>query len=225
MDLIAEDLLLLLLDEASGKPLVDATRTTHSLAGALVLELAMMGLLIPEDPKARKGKSKITATGRPPTDPLLDLAWNGFADKPRRAAAVIQKLDSKVTDPLLQRIAEKGWVREERTKILGMFTRTSWPEVDGRHEAELRNNLGIVLSQGGRPDGRTGALVSLLLAAEALPKLFPEADKKQLKARAKELSDGEWAGAAVTQAISEVQTAVMMAVMVPVIASTTVTNT
>jgi hypothetical protein len=219
MDLIAEDLLLLLLDEHSGRPLVDSTRVTHSLAGALVLELATMGLLVPEYPAARQGRSKITAVGTPPADPLLDLAWRAFADKPRRAASVLQKLDSKVKDPLLERIADKGWVRPERTKVLGMFPRTSWPEVDGRHEAELRNNLGIVLLQGGNPDPRTGALVSLLLAAQALPKLFPDADKRQLRARAKKLSAGEWAGAAVKQAISEVQSAVMVAVMTPVIVS------
>lgn len=219
MDLIAEDLLLLLIDEHSGRPLVDSTRTTHALAGALVLELAVMGLLVPEDPAARLGKSKIMAVERPPADPLLDLAWQAFSDKPRRPASVLQKLDSKVKDPLLERIADKGWVHPERTKVLGMFTRTSWPEVDGRHEAELRNNLGIVLLQGGNPDIRIAALVSLLLAADALPKLFPDADKKQLKARAKQLSEGEWAGAAVAQAISEVRSAVIVAVMTPVIVS------
>lgn len=219
MDLIGEDLLLLLIDEHSGRPLVDSTRTTHALAGALLLELAVMGLLVPEDPAARRGKSKIIAVGSPPADALLDLAWQAFSDKPRRPASVLQKLDSKVKDPLLERIADKGWVRPERTKVLGMFTRTSWPEVDGRHEAELRNNLGIVLLQGGIPDVRIAALVSLLLAADALPKLFPEADKKQLKSRAKQLSEGEWAGAAVAQAITEVRSAVIVAVMTPVIVS------
>lgn len=213
MDLLAEDLLLLLVDEHSGRPLVDSTRTTHALAGALVLELAVMGLLVPDDPAARRGRSKIVAVGQPPGDPLLDLAWQAFSDKPRRAASVLQRLHSKVTDPLLQRIADKGWVRPARTKVLGMFTRTSWPEVDGRHEAQLRNNLAIVLLQGGTPDVRVAALISLLLAADALPTLFPEADKKQMKARAKALSDGEWAGAAVAQAIAEVRTAVMVAVM------------
>lgn len=220
MELIAEDLLLLLIDELSGRPLIDSTRMTSSLAGALLLELALTGVVVPEDPTVRTGKSKVVALGQQPADPLLQLAWESCSDKPRRAAAVIQKLDSRVKEPLLDRIAAKGWVREERSKVLGMFTRTHWPEADGRHEAELRNAVGVALLQGGRPDNRIAALISLLLAAEALPKVFPDADKKALKVRATELSEGEWAGAAVKQAISEVQAAVMAAVITPVIVST-----
>ena len=218
MDLIAEDLLLLLIDEHSGRPLVDSTRVTHSLAGALVLELATMGLLVPEDPQVRQGRSKITAVGTPPTDPLLELVWRAFADKPRRAASVLQKLASKVKDTLLERIADKGWVRPERTKVLGMFPRTSWPEVDGRYEAELRNNLGIVLLQGRNPDPRTGALISLLLAAQALPKLFPDADKRQLKGPGEAAQCGR-VGRCGSQAGHLRDGGVMVAVMTPVIVS------
>lgn len=169
MDLIAEDLLLLLIDEESGRPLVDSTKMTSSLAGALVIELALDGVIVPEDPDASGGNSKIFAVGAEPADPLLQLTWESCSDKPRRTATVIQKLDSKVKEPLLERIAAKGWVREERSKVLGMFTRTSWPEADGRHEAELRNGLSVALLQGGRPDARIAALASLLLAAEAVP--------------------------------------------------------
>lgn len=216
MNLIAEDLLLLLIDEESGRPLVNSTRMTSSLAGALVMELALDDVIVPEDPDADSGRSKIVAVGAQPADPLLQLTWQSCSDKPRHAAAVIQQLDRKVKEPLLERIAVKGWVREERSKVLGIFARTSWPEVDGRHEAELRNDLGIALLQGGKPDSRIAALISLLLAAEALPKLFPDAGKKALEARATELSDGDWAGAAVRKAIAEVQAAVMVAVMTPV---------
>lgn len=226
MDLIAEDLTLLLLDDDSGRPLVDSTKLTHSLAGALLLELALAGSVVPEGPaeKSAKGTGKIVAAGPQPTDPLLALAWEACADKPRRAAAVIQKIDSKVKEPLLERIAGKGWIQVERRKVLGIFPSRSFPETDGRHEAELRSALDAVLLRDQDPDARTAALVSLLAAAEALPKLYPDLDRdarKALQARAAQVSEGEWAGAAVRRAINEVQSAVMTAVMVPVIVSST----
>lgn len=227
MDLIAEDLTLLLLDDDSGRPLVDSTKLAHSLAGALLLELALAGSVVPAGPaeKSAKGTGKIVAAGPQPTDPLLALAWEACADKPRRAAAVIQKIDSKVKEPLLERIAGKGWIQVERRKVLGIFPSRSFPETDGRHEAELRSALDAVLLRDQDPDARTAALVSLLAAVEALPKLYPDLDRdarKALQARAAQVSEGEWAGAAVRRAINEVQSAVMTAVMVPVIVSSTV---
>ncbi|WP_206035927.1 GPP34 family phosphoprotein, partial [Prescottella equi] len=47
--LIAEDLLLLLLDDESGDPLVDGTRLPRVLAGAVLLELALDGYVTPAD--------------------------------------------------------------------------------------------------------------------------------------------------------------------------------
>ncbi|MET0315377.1 MAG: GPP34 family phosphoprotein, partial [Rhodococcus fascians] len=43
MTLIAEDLFLVLVDDVTGKPIVDSTKFPRVLAGALVLELAMNG--------------------------------------------------------------------------------------------------------------------------------------------------------------------------------------
>lgn len=219
MDLIAEDLLLLLLDDDSGRPCVDSTKLTHALAGSLLLELALAGSVLPEGPveKTEKGVGKIVAAGPQPADPLLALAWEACADKPRRAAAVVQKIDSQVREPLLERIAAKGWIRIEHRKVLGLFPSRSFPETDGRHEAELRTTVDAVLTRAHRPDPRTAALISLLTAAEALTQLYPDLDRdgrKALKARATEVSEGEWAGAAVRRAIAEVQSAVMVPIMV-----------
>jgi Golgi phosphoprotein 3 (GPP34) len=47
MTLLAEDVLLLLLDDASGKPIVDGTKLDRVLAGALLLELALAGRVTP----------------------------------------------------------------------------------------------------------------------------------------------------------------------------------
>lgn len=220
MDLIAEDLMLLMLDEQKGRPTVDSTKFTHTLAGALLVELSLQGLVesdsTPE--KQAKGKGRIHAIGAAPADPILAIAWNAFSDKPRGASAVIQAIDSKVKDPLLERVVDKGWVREERTKILGLFPSSRFPEANPHHEADLRSKIAGVLA-GTNPDPRSAVLISLLSAADALRSLFPDADRKELKARAAEISDGEWAGAAVRQAVQAVNAAVMVAVMVPVILS------
>jgi hypothetical protein len=60
---------------------------------------------------------------------------------------------------------------------------------------------------GHTPTERTVALIALLNATGQLPKVVVGADKKALKARAKELSEGDWAAKAVKQAIDEVTAA------------------
>lgn len=215
MNLIAEDVLLLLLGEQSGRPLVDSTQLNAVLSGALVLELTMTEQLVPAPAATKTGGPKIIAAGDRPTVPALALAWDACTDKARKPSDVIRRISGKVREPLLAEITDKGWVSKEQTKVLGLFTRTSWPEIDGRHEADLRNRLQLALLSNAAPDSpHTAALISLLHACKALPKLFPDADKKALEQRATELSGGEWAGAAVRQAIAEIQQTIMVAVMV-----------
>ena len=56
---------------------------------------------------------------------------------------------------------------------------------------------------GATPDGRTAALVSLLVAVKAAPKVV-DGDKKAVRARAKVIAAGDWVGAAGKKAINTV---------------------
>src|SRR5262249_60415338 len=82
----------------------------------------------------------------------------------------------------------------------------SVPEGDHSHKRELRARLQDVLVAGATPDGRTAALVSLLVAVKAAPKVV-DGDKKAVRARAKDIAAGDWAGAAVKKAINAVNAA------------------
>ena len=59
---------------------------------------------------------------------------------------------------------------------------------------------------GATPDGRTAALVSLLVAVKAVPKVV-DGDKKAVGARARDIAAGDWAGAAVKKAVNAVNAA------------------
>ena len=66
--------------------------------------------------------------------------------------------------------------------------------------------VGSSLAAGATPDGRTAALVSLLVAVKAVPKVV-DGEKKAVRARAKDIAAGDWAGAAVKKAINAVNAA------------------
>lgn len=222
---LAADLLLLALGDQSGKPLLDSTKLNALLAGATVLELTLDGVLdvAGEDGPVKPGR--LFRPGRQAGEELLDeVAEACEGMKPKDAIAHIAGVTSfrdragKIREALLERLAAAGVLREERAKVLGLFPSSRWPTVDPSYEQSVVDRVREVVVDGVPPDERTAALVSLLSAVDLTPKVLPDADKRQVRARAKQVAEGDWAAAGVKRAVDSV-TAAMTAAMVPVISS------
>ncbi|MGV8875046.1 MAG: GOLPH3/VPS74 family protein [Rhodococcus sp. (in: high G+C Gram-positive bacteria)] len=223
MTLIAEDLLLLLLDDHSGKPLADSTKLPRVLAGALVVELAMEGALRITGPDEQIKKDHVVVAGAPPAESLLRRVFDlvASASRPMKPQKVIEKSQKNLTKELAARLVAQGFVSENQQKVWGLFPTTTWPARDTSREKVLRDSLRSALVDGTTPEPHSAALISLISAVDLTHKVITDADKKLLKKRAKEIAEGEWAGAAVRKAVSDVNAAVTAAVMVPVIVSAT----
>ena len=223
MTLIAEDLLLLLLDDDSGKPSADSTKLPRVLAGALVVELALGGSLRITGPGEQIRKDHVVVAGEPPADPLLRRVFDlvATASRPIKPQKVIEKSQKNLAKELAARLVSQGFVTENRDKVWGLFPTTTWPARDTSREKVLRDALRSALVDGTTPTPHSAALISLISAIDLTHKVIVDADKKLLKNRAKQIAEGEWAGAAVRKAVSDVNAAVTAAIMVPVIVSTT----
>ena len=210
--LIAEDLLLLLIDDATGKLVLDRTRLERALAGAVLVELAMAERLAPAPQTGPVKAGRIVVLDRRPTgDGLLDEALARLADKPHRPARAVEKLVKGLRQAVLTRLVDAGFVREEHRRTMGVFPTTAWPAVRAEHEAELRSRLLAVLVEGRSPDARIAAVVALLTAVDAVPKVLPVADRKALVRRARAVAEGNWAARAVREAVDAVNAAVVVA--------------
>ena len=71
-----------------------------------------------------------------------------------------------------------------------------------------------------RVDERTAALCALVAATELDRKILADLDRKRVKARLKEISEGAWAAEAVRKTIEEIQAAVMVAIVASTTAAT-----
>jgi hypothetical protein len=210
--LIAEDLLLLLIDDETGKTMLSGDKIDPALGGALLVELALMeriGVTPDSDGWRRRGRVTITSTS-PTDDEELD---NLMAVLEQREGAKVKDLIGQMSfkpitkglrDRLLQRLAAAGLLSEQRSEI---FRLRRWATIDPGPRDEVRSRLRATLVGGDTPTERTVVLIGLLYATGQLPKVVVDADKKALKARAKELSEGDWAARAVKQAIDEVTAA------------------
>lgn len=210
--LIAEDLLLLLLDDESGKP--QTQQLQIALGGAVLVELAVEGMVEIVKAESLWRSAKVhPVEGARPADPLLLSAWETIREKERSAQGLVEKLGKGLSDTLCTRLSERGLLERRDDKLLGLFPRTRWPAGDTSYEEALRRALAVVLVDGGQPDPRTGALIALLHAVDRAPQTVPHAgvSDRQVKQRAKEIAEGQWAVTAVKDAISAATAATMAA--------------
>ena len=215
MTTIAEDLVLLLHDSHSGRPLVDATERDRVVGGALLLDLAAAGRVTADGTGARAKLSAVV--GKPMPDALLDGALARLGTAPVRAQRAVERLSRGAREQVLHRLAERGVLREVSGRTLGIFPRTSWPAADPAPREALRARLSAVLVDGAAPQGNEAALVSLLHAVKAEHKIV-DGSRSALRARAADVAQGDWAGDAVRKAVQAVQASVMVAVTAAVAA-------
>lgn len=219
--LIAEDVFLLLTRDDDGR--TDAgTHLNLLLGGALLVELAERGLVDIEDKRGFWHSPKVTGQGAAVTDdPMLAAALATVLDKHRTPEALVDRLGRGARRAVADRLVARGVLRREERKALGLFPYTRLPAIDSSHEDALRERLVGVLVHGLEPDPRTGAVVALLHSIGWAHKVVAsEGSTTRVKARAKEIAQGQWAAAAVKAAIDA-----YVAAMIATTTATTVAAT
>lgn len=204
MNLIAEDLLLLLLDDESGKvPMGVSDSIGPALGGAVLAELAILGAVTIGERESRWRAPKVRVTGPAPDDRVLADALELIAEKARAPQDLVERLGKGLVPKLGDRLADRGILERRENRLFGIIARTRWPAADKSHEQELLQNLESVLVQYATPDDRTGALVAVLAAIGRAHKVVPGLSAREVKKRAKEVAEGAWAAKAVRDAIAE----------------------
>src|SRR5215467_9837665 len=215
--LLAEDLLLLVTDDASGRLSAPADRVAAGLGGANLVELTLRNKvdLTGEQDPGRPGRI-IVRDPSPPGDAILDTALETLTVyQGKRPSTVIRPLSKNLRRTLYERLAGNGVVRAEPGRILGVFPVRRWPAQDDSHEAEVRRLVTQALVQQVAPDTRTAALIALVHALRCEDKIADPRQhglsKRELRARAEEIAEGNWASEAVRKAIEEMMAAVVAA--------------
>ena len=216
--LLAEDLLLLVTDDASGRLAAAGSQVDAGLGGANLVELTLLGKvdITGEQDQGKPGRI-IVRDPAPPEDDVLDAALETLAARQgSKPSAVIGPLGKNLRPVLYERLAAAGVLRAERGRALGIFPTRTWPTQDPGHEAEVRQLVTQALVQPGEPDERTAALIALLHALRCEHKVVDpkpyQLSRRQLRARAAEVAQGNWASEAVRKAIDEMMAAVAAAV-------------
>ena len=218
-----EEIMLLALRDEKGT-IVPGTMFQYAIGAAVLAELLLNHRIAVDQASRSKLVDLVSST--PLGDPLLDQCLEKITTAKRRAAlqtwvsrfAVVKNLKHLIA----QQLCRRGILRADEDKVLLIFTRKIYPEVNPEPERELIERLRqAIFTDATDVDSRTVVLVSLANSATLLNVVFDKKMLKTRKARIKQIVNGEITGKAAQEAIQAMQAAVMVAVMMPAIMTTT----
>ncbi|MFT4215876.1 MAG: GPP34 family phosphoprotein [Micropruina sp.] len=207
--LLAEDILLLATDDDSGRKL--ARYTDLLVAGGLLSDLALAGnIRVTEAGESIRKKRMVSVPEAPwPADPLLGEALTVLSGKPNWFLSMAvdrlsrKLIDHKPVDEVYERLARAELVSRTTHRVLGLVPTTRWVSVDGRYEAELREEFDAVLLFGAAPDPHIAALIALLSGAGLLVQVVDRGrgvDRRALRRQGKQLLKQYWPAQAMERA-------------------------
>lgn len=198
---LPESLLLVAIDDETGRIASKSGALGYGLAGAVLTELLLDGRAVVDD-----GRVKVT-DGPPMQDSVLDGALARIREsKPHDAKYWVRKLSGDhLQDGVLERLIREGVLRREEHRILWVIPADRFPAEDVLPERAIRQKVRAVVLQGATPQPRTAALIGLLKACDLTGMVFDRAERRQYKARIDEISNGELMGKAVSKAVKEAQ--------------------
>lgn len=209
---IAEDLLLLLLDNPSAQPQLDRPRLARVLASALILDLAYDCRVRPALPADPVPPGLLVALAGPvPLDPAVRPTLAMLNQGPITPAAAIAKLRKHAEDDVLDQLLRTGQIHQVGLSKHRLRRNTyAWPIKNRARVDAIRGAVKAALSGQHSPDVGTIAIISLLYISGGLHTVL-NLDDESMR-RAGEIAGGPWADDSST---AEVNLALTAATVLP----------
>jgi len=221
-----EEILLLALWDKEGT--IASGMTYQYAIGAAILAELLLSKRIEIEQSGRK-KLVNLVNSSPIGEPLVDECLEKVNNSKRRAAlqtwvsrfAGIKNLNHRVA----QQLCRRGILRADEDKVLLLFTRKIYPEVNPVPERELIGRLrNAIFTETKDIAPRTVVLLSLASSTGILKIVFDKKELKGRKARIEQIVNGEITGKAATEAIQAMQAAVMVAFIMPTLITASVSH-
>jgi hypothetical protein len=192
---IAEDLFLLLLDNASAQPALDRARRGRVLSGAVLLDLAYACRIRPAVEGERIQPGRLVALAVPgPMDPLVAPAFQLLQRRPLRPATAVKRLSKHTEENLATYLEYTGQIRRVQLNSKRFSHAYAWPLTNRERVGQARSALMAALFDRRPPAPPTAAIISLLHAVDGLGALLSLNDRgwRWVHARAGEIAGGSW---------------------------------
>jgi Golgi phosphoprotein 3 len=214
-----EEIILLALRDEEGT-IASGSMYQYAVSGAVLAELLLNKRIGVDESKRKKLVTLVDSTRI--GEPILDECLGKINSAKRRASlqtwvsrfAGVKNLKHRLAEQLCKR----GILQADEDKVLLIFTRKIYPEVNPEPEKRVIDRLReAIFTDTEGVDPRTAVLLSLAHNADLLKNAFDKKELKSRKARIKQVINGEMTGKAAKEAIKAMQAAVTVACIVPAI--------
>lgn len=199
----------------------------YSVAGAMVSELLLQERIVAsEDKKQIVAIVNDASTGDSLLDELLQMIRQSSKNQGLNHWVYKAASMSKLQHRIAEQLCELGVLRHDEKKILWIFTQQIYPELDGTCEDAIRERMaGVMFDDSAEPDPRTAVLVALANHGGLLRANFAPDELSQHKKRIEMLAKGDILASGATQAaIQAIQSAILVATIIPVVTTTAATS-
>lgn len=221
-----EEVLLLALKDDEGT-IASGTMYHYAISAALMTELIMnKSVRIVEEKKKNFVELNEKSSLK---DDLLIECIEKISNAKRRATlqtwisrfSGIKKLKQRTAESL----CKKNILKMDEDKVLLIFNRTIYPEINPVPEKKIISRLEkAIFTDSENIDPRTVVLLSLANASGLLRANFDKKELKKRKDRIEQVIIGEMMGKATAEVIQAVQSAIMIAAIMPAITAATVSG-
>ncbi|TPG35897.1 GOLPH3/VPS74 family protein [Mycolicibacterium hodleri] len=192
---IAEDLLLLLLDNATAQPALERERCERVLAAGVLLDLALACRVRPTVPGDAVQPGRLIALhASGPTDSVVEPAFQLLQRQPLSPDRAITKVSKDVQENVVRRLEQLGQIRRVEVGSSRRRPLYAWPLTHRDRVAAARTDLLSALFDRRPPRPATAAIVTVLHAADGLGALLSLNDRgwRWVHSRATEIASGSW---------------------------------
>jgi hypothetical protein len=212
---LAEELMLIALDDESGAPIsLPPMALELGLAAALIGELTLEGRL---DTDAEK----LFVTSRAPVgDALLDEMLADVVAETRQLPSDtwlrrIAESGPVLRDRIAHRLVQRGVLKEVEKRLLWVFKTRVYPPTSGIEESEVKSRIMTLLNSDDIPSARDALLVGVLRATGMFDVLLSAPEHERLRGRIDQLADLEEIGRSLNQTVAVLQIALAAAYVGP----------